>query len=69
MKLKEIRDLTTPELGVKLGEAYQEMFNLRFQLASRQLSNYQRISEVKRTIAQIKTIQRERELAAVAEGK
>jgi large subunit ribosomal protein L29 len=69
MKLKEIRDLTTPELGTKLVEAYQEMFNLRFQLASRQLANYQRISEVKRTIAQIKTIQRERELAAVAEGK
>jgi large subunit ribosomal protein L29 len=68
MKLKDMRDLTTPELGNKLSEAYQEMFNLRFQLASRQLSNYQRISEVKRTIAQIKTIQRERELAAVAEG-
>jgi ribosomal protein L29 len=45
MKLKEIRDLTTPELGNKLSEAYQEMFNLRFQLASRQLSNYQRISD------------------------
>jgi large subunit ribosomal protein L29 len=69
MKLKEIRDLTTPELGTKLGEAYQEMFNLRFQLASRQLANYKRISEVKRSIAQIKTIQRERELAAAAEGE
>ena len=69
MKLKDIRDLTTPELGNKLNEAYQEMFNLRFQLASRQLANYQRIGEVKRTIAQIKTIQREHELAAVAEGE
>ena len=69
MKLKDIRDLTTPELGSKLNEAYQEMFNLRFQLASRQLANYQRIGEVKRTIAQIKTIQREHELAAAAESR
>ena len=68
MKLKDIRDLTTPELGNKLNEAYQEMFNLRFQLASRQLANYQRIGEVKRTIAQIKTIQREHELAVAGEG-
>ena len=69
MKLKDMRDLTTPELGTKLSEAYHEMFNLRFQLASRQLANYQRIGQVKRTIARIKTIQRERELAAVAEVK
>ena len=69
MKLKDMRELTVPELGTKLGEAYQELFNLRFQLASRQLANYQRISQVKQTIARIKTVQRERELAAAAEVK
>ena len=69
MKLKEIRDLTSPELNTKLTEAYHEMFNLRFQLASRQLANYQRIKEVKQSIARIKTVQRERELAAAAEVK
>jgi large subunit ribosomal protein L29 len=69
MKLKELRDLTGAELVAKLNESYQELFNLRFQLSARQLANYQRLGEVKRTIAQIKTLQRERELAAVAEGK
>lgn len=69
MKLKDMRELTAAELGTKLTEAYHEMFNLRFQLASRQLANYQRISQVKQTIARIKTVQRERELAAAAEVK
>jgi large subunit ribosomal protein L29 len=69
MKLKEIRDFTSPELENKLNDAHHELFNLRFQLASRQLANYQRIGEVKKSIARIKTVQRERELAAAAEGK
>ena len=69
MKLKDMRELTAAELGTKLTESYHEMFNLRFQLASRQLANYQRISQVKQTIARIKTVQRERELAAAAEVK
>jgi large subunit ribosomal protein L29 len=68
MKLKEIRDFTNPELAGKLTEAYQELFNLRFQLAAKQLANYERIGQVKTTIARIKTIQRERELTARAEG-
>jgi large subunit ribosomal protein L29 len=69
MKPKEIRELTSPELNTKLTEAYQELFNLRFQLASKQLANYQRIRQVKKTIAQMKTVLRERELAAVGEGR
>lgn len=69
MKLKDMRELTVAELATKLDEAYQEMFNLRFQLAARQLANYQRIGQVKQTIARIKTVQRERELAAAAEGR
>ncbi len=63
MKIKDIRDLTSPELANKLTEAHQELFNLRFQLAAKQLANYERIGLVKKTISRIKTIQRERELA------
>ncbi|MGQ9674891.1 MAG: 50S ribosomal protein L29 [Chloroflexota bacterium] len=62
MKVKEIRDLSTPELHTKLNEAYQELFNLRFQLATRQLGNYRRLAEVRRNIARIKTVMRERQL-------
>ena len=64
MKIKEIRDLSDNELHTRLNESYQEMFNLRFQLATRQLSNFQRLGEVRKTIAQIKTIMRERKLVA-----
>lgn len=64
VKIKEIRDLSDNELHTRLNESYQEMFNLRFQLATRQLSNFQRLGEVRKTIAQIKTIMRERKLVA-----
>jgi large subunit ribosomal protein L29 len=69
MKAKELRELTTSELLAKLGEAHRELFNLRFQLATRQLANYQRITMVKRDIARMKTILRERELAAHPTGR
>jgi len=64
MKVKEIREMTTAELENRLQEAHQELFNLRFQLATKQLANYQRIGQVKKTIARMKTILRERELIA-----
>jgi large subunit ribosomal protein L29 len=64
VKIKEIRDLSDNELQTKLNDSYQEMFNLRFQLATRQLANFQRLGEVRKTIAQIKTIMRERKLVA-----
>ncbi len=51
------------ELNQKLDELKAELFNLRFQHATNQLDNPKVITEVKRTIAQIKTILRERELA------
>ena len=63
MKIKNIRDLADKELNQKLADLKAELFNLRFQHATNQLDNPKVITEVKRTIAQIKTILRERELA------
>ena len=50
------------ELAGKLAELKEELFNLRFQMATRQLENPMRIREVRKNIARIKTVQREREL-------
>ena len=61
--INEIRDLTDMELNQKLDELKAELFNLRFQHATNQLDNPKVITDVKRTIAKIKTILRERELA------
>ncbi len=62
MKVDEIRSLGNEELWKKLEEAHQELFNLRFRLATRQLVNHREIPKVKKRIARIKTIIREREL-------
>ena len=59
MKVNEIRDLSAEELNQKLASLKEELFNLRFQLATGQLDNPMRIKEVKKTIARIKTIQTE----------
>ena len=64
MKVNDIRDMSTGELNQKLASLKEELFNLRFQLATGQLENPMRIKEVKKTIARIKTIQREQELKA-----
>ena len=63
MKANEIRALNNEELLTKLKEAHEELFNLRFRLATRQLGNHREIPRVKKRIARIKTILRERELA------
>jgi len=63
VKAKNLRELNTEELINKVNELKDELFNLRFQLATGQLENPMRIREVKRTIARTKTIIRERELA------
>ena len=60
----EIREMTDSELMEALGEAKTEHFNLRFQLATNQLDNNSRIREVKRDIARILTVMREREANA-----
>ena len=62
MKASEIRTLNNEELLTKVEEAHEELFNLRFRLATRQLGNHREIPEVKRRIAKINTILREREL-------
>lgn len=64
MKASEIKFMSDPELETKLAELKQELFNLRFQLAVNQLDNPTRIKAVKKDIARIKTIQRERQLTA-----
>ncbi|HUW46932.1 MAG TPA: 50S ribosomal protein L29 [Dehalococcoidia bacterium] len=65
MKASEIRTLNNEELLTKLAEAHEELFNLRFRLATRQLGNHREIPSVKKRIARIETILRERELGTV----
>jgi large subunit ribosomal protein L29 len=63
-KLGELRDLDDDELQTRLAEAKQELFNMRFELATGQRDNTARIGDVRRDIARIKTLLREREIAA-----
>ncbi|MHC1578661.1 MAG: 50S ribosomal protein L29 [Dehalococcoidia bacterium] len=65
MKTSEIRALSDEELSAKIEEAYEELFNLRFRSATRQLGNHREIPRVKKRISRIKTILRERELGTV----
>ena len=58
----EFRELSNEDLNARLADAKEELFNLRFQLATGQLTNNRRIGTVKRDIARILTILREREL-------
>lgn len=64
MKTTELRDLADDELESKLAEAKEELFNLRFQLVTGQLDNPMRLGVVRKSIARIMTIMREREIAA-----
>ena len=60
----ELRELNDTELEHRLGEAKEELFNLRFQNATGQLDNVARIPQVRREVARIETLLREREIAA-----
>ena len=62
MKAKDLRALNEGELMVKEGELNEELFNLRFQQATGQLDNVMRIPQVKRDIARLKTILKEKSL-------
>lgn len=62
MKANEVRQLTNQELDSRLLELKSELFNLRFQLATGQLDNPMRIKAVRKDIARVKTIMRQREL-------
>ena len=62
MKVQEIREIETQELLNKVEEFKKELFELRFQQATGQLENTARVRQVRKTIAKIKTVIREREL-------
>ena len=62
MKAKELREMTDEELKKKIDDSKDELFKLRFRLATGQLDNPMRIKEVRRSIARVKTVQRQREL-------
>jgi large subunit ribosomal protein L29 len=64
MRASELRNLSEAEVARRLDEAHQELFNLRFQFSTGQLKNTSRLSEVKHEIARLRTLLRERELAA-----
>jgi large subunit ribosomal protein L29 len=64
MKIKELKEMSTAELTVKLGDLKQELFNLRFNHTIGQHSNPMQINTCKKDIARIKTILRDRELKA-----
>ncbi len=64
MQPSEIRGQSPAEIARKLDEAYQELFNLRFQFTAGQLKNTARLSQVRREIAQLRTIKREAEVAS-----
>ena len=62
MIVQELRGMTPEDLNQQLQETYQELFNLRFRLATKQLRDTSQVSKVKRDLARIKTVLREREL-------
>ncbi|MEX0865195.1 MAG: 50S ribosomal protein L29 [Acidimicrobiia bacterium] len=66
MTASELREMSNEELAEALAEAKEERFNLRFQVATNQLDNTARLTAVKKDIARILTVKRERELAPVS---
>jgi large subunit ribosomal protein L29 len=64
VKASELRDLTSDELAARLTEAKEELFNLRFQMATGQLDNTARLGEVRREVARIASVLREQEIEA-----
>ena len=64
MKANDLRKLSDKELAAREKELKEELFNLRFQLATGQLANTQRIRECKKDVARVKTLLCERSLAA-----
>jgi large subunit ribosomal protein L29 len=63
VKASELRELTDEEIETRLVETKEELFNLRFQNATGQLDNYRRLAQLRRDVARINTIIRERQLA------
>lgn len=67
-KAADVRRLNDEDLNKEINEAYRALFTLRFQHASRQLQNYRELRSVRRRIARLRTIKRERELGVVGEA-
>ena len=66
MEIDDIRGLTDDELDTELNDSHRELMNLRFREATMQLVNVQEIKKIRRRIARISTVMRERELAKAA---
>ena len=64
MKVKDLVDLSSEEILASIASLKEELFNLRFQLAVNNLENTARIREVRRSLAQCKTVLRQREIRA-----
>ena len=62
MKINKIKEMSSPDLEKELGELKNELFKLRFSLATNGLDNPMKVKEVKKDIARIKTVLREREI-------
>jgi large subunit ribosomal protein L29 len=69
MQANELISLPTPELEKKLDDSYRELFNLRFQRAQNQLKDVNTVRRVRRDIARIKTVLRQRELAQTQQAR
>jgi large subunit ribosomal protein L29 len=68
-KTEEIRKLSDADLAKELEEAHRRLFSVRLQTETRQLANHRELPRVRRQIARLKTIQRERELASARSGQ
>ena len=64
MNAADLRELSHAELAEKLDDAKEELFNLRFQMATNQLANTARLKEVKKDVARIRTVMRAQEIEA-----
>jgi large subunit ribosomal protein L29 len=62
VKIEEMRSLSVEELAKRVNDAHQELFNLRLRLSTRQLANHRELPRVKREIARLETIIREKQL-------
>ena len=69
MKTSEIRELTTDQIHSRLSDAREELMNLRFQMASGSLTDYNRLRYTRRDVARLETILNERERSAEKEGE
>jgi large subunit ribosomal protein L29 len=63
VKIEEMKSLSVEELTKKVNDAHQELFNLRFRLSTRQLVNHRELPRVKKDIARMETIIREKQLS------